>query len=260
MTLDRILQSQGFGSRRQCTQLILAGLVQVDGVICDDPRTDLNPHGCILTVEDEAWPYHPHAYIALHKPAGYECSQKPQHHPSVLSLLPPPLRMRGVQCIGRLDQDTTGLLLLSDDGQFIHRYSSAKHKVPKVYDVHTEAPVAADQITQLLTGVTLHDEPQPVAAAGCEQMGSHAMRLTLTQGKYHQVKRMVAAAGNHVAGLHRSRIGGFDLPSTLPVGTWMWLTEAHLACLAGEVMPSAHCGEKTEVDLPPKDSPSAGPI
>jgi 16S rRNA pseudouridine516 synthase len=234
MTLDRILQSQGFGSRRQCAQRIWAGEIKVDGVVCDDPRADFAPDGRILTVDSVDWLYRPHAYVALHKPAGFECSQKPQHHPSVLTLLPPELRLRGVQCIGRLDQDTTGLLLLSDDGQFIHRYSSSRRKVPKLYEVQTAEPVTAAQVSHLLNGVSLDDEPEPVSAQDCEQVGSHQLRLTLSQGKYHQVKRMVAAAGNHVAALHRSRLGGFDLPASLPEGEWMWLEANHLEELAND--------------------------
>lgn len=243
MTLDRILQSQGFGSRRQCAQMILSGDVLVDGVPCDDPRADFVPDGRVLTVDGVDWRYRAHAYVALHKPAGYECSQKPQHHPSVLTLLPAELRLRGVQCIGRLDQDTTGLLLLSDDGQFIHRYSSARRKVPKVYEVQTSEAVQPEQVASLLAGVLLEDEPQPVVAQGCEQTGSHGLRLTLTQGKYHQVKRMVAAAGNHVAALHRSQVGGLVLPGDLPRGAWMWLEADDLDRLADEAEDVAQAGQ-----------------
>ena len=214
--------------------MILAGDVLVDGTPCDDPRADFVPDGRVLTVDGVDWRYRAQAYVALHKPAGYECSQKPQHHPSVLTLLPPELRLRGVQCIGRLDQDTTGLLLLSDDGQFIHRYSSARRKVPKVYEVQTSEAVQPEQVASLLAGVMLEDEPEPVAAQGCEQTGSHGLRLTLTQGKYHQVKRMVAAAGNNVAALHRSQVGGWALPVSLPRGEWMWLEADDLVRLADE--------------------------
>lgn len=214
--------------------MILAGDVQVNGTVCDDPRTAFDPDGLTLTVDGVAWKYRAHAYVMLHKPPGYECSQKPQHHPSVLMLLPVELRLRGIQCIGRLDQDTTGLLLLSDDGQFIHRYSSSKRKVPKVYEVQTDQPVEAEQLVRLRDGVTLEDEPEPVAAQSCEQTGPNSLRLTLTQGKYHQVKRMVVAAGNHVVGLHRSAVGGLALPDSLPCGEWAWLEADDLVRLAGQ--------------------------
>lgn len=232
MKLERLLHSQGFGSRKECRALIRAGLLSIAGETIDDPFADVSPENCAFSVDGEAWQYREKAYLVLHKPANYECSHQPQFHPSVFSLLPAPLVTRGVQCVGRLDQDSTGLMLLSDDGQFIHYWSSGKKRVPKVYEVATAEPVTDAQVEALLTGVQLHDEPAPIVAAACERTAEHALRLTVTEGKYHQVKRMVAAAGNHVDRLHRSRIGGFDLPAELAPGEWRWLDEADLARLA----------------------------
>lgn len=135
--------------------------------------------------------------------------------------------------MGRLDQDTTGLLLLSDDGQFIHRMSSPKKHVPKVYEVTTKHPVSETQISRLLEGVVLDDDPAIVKAADCVRTDEHKISLTLTEGKYHQVKRMLAAVGNRVAALHRSRIGNLSLPSDLAPSQWKWLDEDDLAALAG---------------------------
>ncbi len=162
----------------------------------------------------------------LHKPAGYECSRKPQHHLGVLELIPPQLRERGVQPIGRLDEDTTGMLLLTDDGQLNHVLSSGKRKVPKVYLATTKHPLDQAQLDKLLAGVLLNDEPAPIAAADAEIAGDSLLRLTLTEGKYHQVKRMVAAVGNRVEALHRAQIGGFKLPEDLKPGEWRWLASA----------------------------------
>jgi 16S rRNA pseudouridine516 synthase len=159
----------------------------------------------------------------LHKPAGVECSRKPRHHPSVMSLLPSPLRLRQVQPVGRLDEDTTGLLLLTDDGALIHRLTSPKRHVPKVYEIETTEPVTERQVGELLRGVVLHDDPRPVRAAACERTDERALRMTLLEGKYHQVKRMVAAAGNTVARLHRSAYGLLELPPDLAPGQWRWL-------------------------------------
>lgn len=159
----------------------------------------------------------------LNKPANFECSHKPKFYPSVYSLLPRPLLTRGVQAVGRLDEDTTGLLLLSDDGQFIHTYTSPKKKIPKVYDVTVKHPVDESQVAALLSGVQLNDEPAPIAAAGCDFLAERLMRLTVTEGKYHLVKRMIAAAGNRVEGLNRVSIGGLNLPDDLPLGEWRWL-------------------------------------
>lgn len=234
MTLDRILQSQGFGTRRYCGDLIAAGLVEVNGELCEDPRAQFDVDGLRLTVDGEEWLACTKAYLMLNKPAGYECSQRPRHHPSVYNLLPVPLRQREVQAVGRLDHDTTGLLLLTDDGQFIHAQTSPKRKVPKVYEVTTAEPVTPEQAEALRSGVQLLDEPAPIAAEACEITGERSLRLTLVQGKYHQVKRMVAAAGNHVDALHRSAIGSLPLDPALAEGEWRWLTAQELATLTGK--------------------------
>lgn len=232
MTLERLLRSQGFGSRRECSTLICAGRVSVNGALCDDPLAEFEPEGLNFSVDDVPSSYRKLVYLALNKPSDHECSHKPKHHPSVFSLLPSHLLARGVQAVGRLDEDTTGLLLLTDDGQFIHTYSSPKKKVPKVYEVTAKHPIDDAQIDALLTGVQLNDEPAPIIAAGCERLAERLMRLTVTEGKYHLVKRMVAAAGNRVEALHRVSIGGFVLPPTLPLGAWMWLEADDLARLA----------------------------
>jgi len=223
MKLQQILFSQGFGTRRACAGLVYAGLVRHAGRELDDPDEDLPTEGLVLNVEGRDWPFHAQALVMLHKPAGYECSQKPKHHPSVLTLLPPPLRQRGLQPIGRLDEDTTGLLLLTDDGKLIHKLTSPKHHVPKVYEVTCKHPLAADAVPRLLAGVVLDDDPAPVAAAACEAVDETHLHLTLTEGKYHQVKRMVAAVGNRVEALHRSRFGPLALPADLAPGQWCWI-------------------------------------
>ena len=223
MRLSQLLFSQGFGARRECEGLILGGHVALDGEVCDDPFSEVAPDGLTFQVRGQAWPYHAKALVLLHKPTGYECSQKPKHHPSVMSLLPLPLRVRGLQPVGRLDEDTTGLLLMTDDGALIHRLTSPKKHVPKVYEIETTSPVEARQVDALLQGVVLHDDPLPVRAAACERTGEHSLRMTLLEGKYHQVKRMVAATGNTVAALHRSRYGALALPADLAPGQWRWL-------------------------------------
>ena len=242
LTLQEILFSQGFGTRRVCFGLVQQGLVQV-GVerrACVDPNERLEPDGLVFWVQGERWAYHARAYLMLHKPAGTECSQKPSTYPSIYTLLPAPLRARGggaaagVQAVGRLDQDTTGLLLLSDDGKFIHRMTSPRHHVPKVYEVRLKHPATTGQVERLLQGVVLDDDPRPVRAAACTLVDAGHMRLTLTEGKYHQVKRMVAAVGNRVEGLHRSAIGPLTLGTGLAPGQWRWLTAAEVGLLVGK--------------------------
>ncbi len=225
MKLTQALFSQGFGTRRECEALVLAGEVRVGGQVLDDPSATVAAEGLVLEVEGRAWPYHEKALVLLHKPVGYECSQKPSAWPSVMTLLPPPLRRRGVQPVGRLDQDTTGALLLTDDGALIHTLTSPKRHVPKVYEVTTTDPLDERLVQQLLKGVVLHDDPKPVRAAQAEAVDSHHLRMVLTEGKYHQVKRMVAAAGNEVRALHRSAFGALQLPVDLAPGQWCWVPD-----------------------------------
>jgi 16S rRNA pseudouridine516 synthase len=242
MRLDELLFSQGFGTRRVCAGLIEQGLVVLDGRACRDPALEVRvaDPAFRFSVDGVAWPYRERACLMLHKPAGTECSHRPGAWPSVYTLLPQPLRQRpatgralGVQAVGRLDQDTTGLLLLSDDGAFIHRMNSPRRQVPKVYEVGTRHPVDASQVQRLLAGVVLADDPRPVRAAACEIIGERQLWLTLVQGRYHQVKRMLAAVGNRVETLHRSRIGALALPADLLPGQWRWLEPDQLERLQG---------------------------
>ena len=233
MDLESILFTQGFGSRRQCRALVADGRVSVRGSTCTNPGADFETDALVFDVDGGQWRYREHAYLLLNKPAGYECSREPQHHASVFSLLPAPLQTRGVQCVGRLDEDTTGLLLLSDDGKFIHAYTSPKRKVPKTYLATTRHPLDETQLQALREGVLLHGESAPIAAASALARGERLLELTINEGKYHQVKRMIAAAGNRCEALHRERIGTLMLPGDLAPGAWQWLEAADLAALKG---------------------------
>ena len=246
MHIAQILFSQGFGTRRLCSGLLFNGEVSIDGNVIGDPYEEFETEGLQFEVSDKLWTYYEKALILLNKPAGYECSQKPKHHPSVMSLLPGPLRERDVQPIGRLDEDTTGLLLLTDDGRLIHKLTSPKHHVPKVYEAMCKHPVTPEMVARLLSGVELHEpeaapgtvstkpvrtvpyKPEQVRAEGAEAFGTHGLRLTLIEGKYHQVKRMVAAVGNRVESLHRPQFGALTLPADLKPGEWIWINSPSL--------------------------------
>jgi 16S rRNA pseudouridine516 synthase len=235
MTLDRILQSQGFGTRKWCRELISGGEVTVAGMPVTDYRAAFETDGFAFGLFDEEWLYREHVYIALNKPADIECSRKPSHHPGVLTLLPEQFTWRDVQPVGRLDHDTTGLLLLSDDGAFIHAQSSPKRHVPKLYVATTHAPVTPALVEQLRNGVQLHDEPAPLAALYCRMVDEFRLEIVLEQGKYHQVKRMLAAAGNHCSALRRTAIGALTLDDLgLEEGEWCYLEQHHLERLAPE--------------------------
>jgi len=235
ITLEKILFSQGFGTRRYCSDLVYADLVKVNGVLAEDPEERISTEGLILNVEGQDWEFHEKAYIAFHKPVNYECSHKTTHHPSVYSLLPRPFVERGLQCVGRLDFDTTGLLLISDDGQFIHKMTTPKKNIGKVYEITTAEPIQSKQLDHLLKGVVLDDDPKPCFAKACEQMDARRLAMTIVEGRYHQVKRMMAAVGNHVAQLHRTQIGAYTMPTDLAEGQWRWLYESDLQQLAKSV-------------------------
>lgn len=233
LTLDRILHTQGFGTRKWCRVLINNGDITIENRVVTDTNIQIETDGLEFTVFGEPWLFREHVYIALYKPANFECSRKPSHHPGVLSLLPDQFTRRDVQPVGRLDHDTTGLLLMSDDGAFIHTQSSPKHHVPKVYVATTSDPVTEDLIGRLLKGVKLHDEPGILAAESCRMVSEHQLEIVLEQGKYHQVKRMLAAAGNHCTALVRSQICNLKLAElNLMPGAWCYLDETQLAQLA----------------------------
>lgn len=224
MLLEKILQSQGFGSRKYCQQLIKNGSVSVNGEIADDLKKQFSPENLEFSLFGQTYQYREQVYIALKKPKGFECSHQPQHHQSVFSLLPEIMIHRGVQAIGRLDQDTTGLLLLTDDGKYLQALTHPRKHVPKVYHVTTLDPVTPEQIAMLSEGVSLHQEKGIFAATDVAMLETHKLTMTIHQGVYHQVKRMIAAVGNKVEALHRHQVGQLVLPE-IADGEWIYLSK-----------------------------------
>ena len=220
-----MLQSQGFGSRKHCQQLIKNAAIEIDGQIITDPKYKLKLDALNYKVHGKSFEYREKVYIALNKPQGYECSHQATHHKSVFSLLPEILIHRGIQCVGRLDQDTTGLLLLTDDGQYLQALTNPRKHVPKVYHVTTADPISAEQLMALEQGVELRNEKGIYAATNLQLFSTHQLAMTIHQGVYHQVKRMLAAVGNKVELLHRQQIGLLELPE-LPEGKWIYLTSS----------------------------------
>ncbi|MFI8032388.1 pseudouridine synthase [Acinetobacter sp. ABJ_C3_5] len=223
MLLEKILQSQGFGSRKYCQQLIKNGSVQIENQICDNPKQNINTDQLLFQVFGEEYQYREHVYLVLNKPQGYECSHQATHHKSVFSLFPEILLHRGIQCVGRLDQDTTGLLLLTDDGQYLQALTHPRKHVPKVYHVTTADPITPEQVQGLQQGVELRNEKGIFAATDVKLFSEHQLSMTIHQGVYHQVKRMLAAVGNKVEALHRHQVGLLELPE-LSEGEWMYLS------------------------------------
>ncbi|MCC4263391.1 16S rRNA pseudouridine(516) synthase RsuA [Oceanimonas baumannii] len=169
-------------------------------------------------------------YLMLHKPQGYISASQDELHPCVLHLLPPELAS-GLQCAGRLDVDTTGLLLLTDDGQWSHRLRSPKRACHKTYRVTLAEPLAAGTAARFAGGVLLHGEPKATLPATLEVITPTQVLLTIQEGKYHQVKRMFAAVGNRVTALHRQQIGDIVLDHNLPEGEWRHLTPEEVASI-----------------------------
>lgn len=229
MLLEKMLQSQGFGSRKACQQLIKHGLVRINDEIITDLKYKFDLKQPDFQVDGQAYQYREKVYIALNKPQGYECSHQATHHFSVFDLFDTVLLSRGIQCVGRLDQDTTGLLLLTDDGQFLQALTHPKKHVPKVYQMHTADAVTDEQVAQLTQGVELRNEKGIFAATDVTRLAQQHLQMTVHQGVYHQVKRMLAAVGNKVERLHRQQIGQFELPQDLAEGEWIYLSETQLA-------------------------------
>lgn len=225
MQLLKYIQSQGIGTRKECQWLIENDCIAINGELHNRPKADIHPADVeTLTIdgEDAVVVPMPYFYILLNKPADYETSHKPRDYPSVFSLFPDHMRNIDMQAVGRLDADTTGVLLITNDGQFNHKVTSPKHKVAKLYRV-TLKHAADDSLCETLKkGVLLHDDNETVRAAEAVLENPTTLLMTITEGKYHQVKRMVAAAGNRVEKLHRDRFGDWDIDG-LAAGEWKFI-------------------------------------
>lgn len=227
MQAVKYLQAQGIGSRKLCRELLSCGSVAVNGEVIDE-RSDIDS-GSVKSLEIDGESLTviplPFYYILLNKPANYETSHRPRDYPSVFSLFPDHLRATDMQAVGRLDADTTGVLLITNDGAFNHRMTSPKHHVAKRYRVGLKHEVDADWCRQLTDGVLLHDDNEIVRAAAAEMVDDRTLLLTICEGKYHQVKRMVAAAGNRVETLHREQFHRWAVQD-LAVGEWCFIDVA----------------------------------
>jgi 16S rRNA pseudouridine516 synthase len=212
-TLLKILTHSGLGSRKEALALIKKNKVLLNGEICRNEKIVVEAAELqSYQVDGEPLVFREKLYYLINKPRGYECSHRPSHHKSVFALLPDIFIRRGLEACGRLDVDTTGLLLFTDDGQFNKKIMSPKTKLPKTYRVTTKHPMSASFKEKITSGVRLNDDPETlIVPAKTEFVEECMMIITITEGKYHQVKRMVAAAGNRVEELHREAIGALTL-------------------------------------------------
>jgi 16S rRNA pseudouridine516 synthase len=230
LTLDRLLASIGFGSRKEARALVRMGFVELDGKVLDDPFMEFKERPECITVNGEEVTTQEKLYVMLHKPTDVECSHNPRDHESVYSLLPDRFTAMGIQSVGRLDADSEGLLLLSNQGDFIHRVESPKKGMLKYYRVGLARPFTVEQEAELLKGVMLKDERRPVLAREIRVEGDTVV-IAIGEGLYHQVRRMFAAVGNHVLTLKREAIGPVTLDETLGRGGWRFLSEEEVASL-----------------------------
>lgn len=234
LTLERLLASLGFGSRKDARALVRMGLVKLGGEVMDDPFLELGSRPDFVEVNGEEIPTVERIYGMLNKPLGYECSARPQHHESVFSLLPGRFAAMSVRTIGRLDVETAGIILFSNDGSFIHHVESPKKGVTKLYRATLARPLEQAQEAELLRGVMLKGERAPVNAKRLERISDREVELEISEGLYHQVRRMFAAVGNHVEGLARLAIGALQLPKNLEPAHYRLLSEAEIRSLGYE--------------------------
>ncbi|MCT8127501.1 16S rRNA pseudouridine(516) synthase RsuA [Alishewanella sp. BS5-314] len=227
MRLDKFICDCTGLTRSQAGKSIRQGLVSINGEPVKQAARQVSVTDQV-ELDGEPLQLIGPRYIMLHKPAGYVCANDDPEHPIVFTLLDEPLVER-LHTVGRLDLDTTGLLLLTDDGQWSHRLSSPKHHVAKTYRVWTADPIPAEAIAQFAAGVMLRGEKEPTKPAQLELVATHQALLTIHEGRYHQVKRMFAAIGNKVERLHRERIGALQLPPELAEGEYRALTGPELA-------------------------------
>lgn len=229
--LDKILSATGHWSRREVKDLVKHGRVSVDGEKAKKPEDKCDPSRAEIRVDGQVVDCAPFVYLMLHKPAGLLSATEDKQQKTVIDLLPEHLRRRGLFPVGRLDKDTEGLLVLTDDGALAHELLSPKKHVDKVYYAEVDGQINQDDVSVLAEGMTLGDG-LVCLPAGLEILedGSKCL-VTLREGKYHQVKRMLAARGKPVRYLKRLSMGGLQLDKQLEKGQWRPMTVEEIAAL-----------------------------
>lgn len=228
--LDKLLAGTGKWSRREVKALVRQGLVRVDGRLAASAEDKCDPAAAIITVAGETISLCRFTYVMLHKPAGVLTATEDRKQPTVLDLLPPELRRIGLAPVGRLDKDTEGLLLLTNDGELAHRLLSPKYHVEKRYFARVDGELSAADAEAFARGMTLGDGLECLPA-GLELLPGHACIVTLREGKFHQVKRMLAARGAPVLYLKRLSMGPLVLEDSLAAGAYRLLRAEEILAL-----------------------------
>ena len=232
MRLDKLLAHLNCGSRKEVQAMIRAGRVQVIGAVERDPATKVDSDSAQVVLDGQAQKYQAQRYYMLNKPAGVITASRDARHDTVLDLFPEEIQ-RGLFAVGRLDKDTEGLLIVTDDGALSHALMSPSRHVYKVYEAVVEGILVPEAETRFQTGLTLKDGTVclPARLERLAGGGEQRVRVTLREGKYHQVKRMIAAVGGVVVQLRRTQLGGLQLDPALTEGAFRALTEQELELL-----------------------------
>lgn len=228
--LDKIISATGKKSRREVREMVRQGRVLVDGKPAPAADMKVDPQTAVILLDGEPLGYEKFTYVMLHKPAGVLTATEDRRQETVLDLLPPELRRRALSPVGRLDKDTEGLLLLTNDGQLAHRLLSPKSHVDKVYYARVDGALEPGDIAAFAAGITLGDGLECLPA-GLEILSPTEALVTLREGKFHQVKRMLAARGKPVLYLKRLSMGRLRLDPALAPGAWRMLTEEERSAL-----------------------------
>ncbi len=228
--LDKIISAPGKKSRREVREMVRQGRVLVDGKPAPAADMKVDPQTAVILLDGEPLGYEKFTYVMLHKPAGVLTATEDRRQETVLDLLPPELRRRALSPVGRLDKDTEGLLLLTNDGQLAHRLLSPKSHVDKVYYARVDGALEPGDIAAFAAGMTLGDGLECLPA-GLEILSPTEALVTLREGKFHQVKRMLAARGKPVLYLKRLSMGRLRLDPALAPGAWRMLTEEERSAL-----------------------------
>ncbi len=230
MKLSRIISNQNGVSRRLANQLLAAGRVLVDGRVCRDGSVDVPRFEEVRIDQHIVQQAQPAYYLMLHKPAGYLSATRDEQHPTVVELIEPDLRAH-LHIGGRLDRASTGLLILSSDGQWSRRLTEPAIKIPKVYRVTTAEPINPQTSERFAEGIWFEFEQLTTSPARLEQLSDREARVTIFEGRYHQVKRMFHAVGNRVTSLHRESMGSLILDPGLPIGGYRHLTKDEISSI-----------------------------
>lgn len=234
--LDKLISANCLVSRTDAKKLIKDGLVAVNGITAVRPEQQVDTANDVLTVDGTECEIREHIYIMLNKPQGVISASDNPRQETVVDLVPDELRRRNLAPAGRLDKDTTGLIVITDDGDFAHRLISPSHHVYKRYIAELDAPLTQESIAVLERGIALEDGTLclPAKVKAWEKDGTNFAQIEIREGKYHQVKRMTAACGSHVVALHRAKIGALELDPSLAPGECRELSAKELELLLSD--------------------------